>query len=252
LTNIAVDPLNNTYSSVDGVLFDKNQITLIQYPSAKPGSFYAIPNSVANIGGSAFVGASLVSIVIPNTVTNIGSEAFGWCESLSSISIPSGVTALGEGAFYGCSSLTNATIAASVTTIRDEAFRYCSNLVAAYFQGNPPAVYDYPWTVFDSDTNVVYYLPGTTGWDSTYCDRPTVAWTPQLLSSDASFGIRTNQFSFQVNWVSGPTVVIETSTNLNGAIWMPLQTNTLSNGSFNFSDPAWSNYPARFYRVRSL
>ena len=31
----------------------------------------------------------------------------------------------------------------------------------------------------------------------------------------------------------------------------PLQTNTLSSDSLYFSDPQWTNYPARFYRLRS-
>jgi len=30
-----------------------------------------------------------------------------------------------------------------------------------------------------------------------------------------------------------------------------LQTLTITNGSVAFSDPAWTNYPTRFYRVRS-
>jgi hypothetical protein len=102
------------------------------------------------------------------------------------------------------------------------------------------------------DTNlVVCYLPGTTGWGPTFGGRPTALWTPQVRASDAALGIRTNQFGFQVNWASGRSEVVEASTKLNGGIWIPLQTNTLVNGSFYFSDPAWTNYPARFYRVRS-
>jgi hypothetical protein len=38
-----------TYSSVDGVLFNKSQTTLIQYPSGKSGH-YSIPDSVTSIG----------------------------------------------------------------------------------------------------------------------------------------------------------------------------------------------------------
>ena len=53
LTAITVDALNPTYSSVDGVLFDKSQTTLIQCPGGKAGS-YAIPNSVTSIGDHAF------------------------------------------------------------------------------------------------------------------------------------------------------------------------------------------------------
>jgi hypothetical protein len=251
LTNITVDPLNTVYSSVDGVLFDKNQTTLIQYPQGKPGS-YIIPNSVANIGFNAFFAcSSLSNITIPNSVTNIAAQAFYDCASLSSVTIPDSVTSIGGLAFYGCSSLTNVTIPASVTSIGDQTFRYCSNLVAAYFQGDAPAIESTPWTVFDEDTNVVYYLPGTSGWGSTYCDRPTAPWTPQVRTSDAAFGVRTNQFGFQVNWASGRNAVVETSTNLNGGNWIPLQTNTVVNGSFYFGDPAWNKYPARFYRVRS-
>jgi hypothetical protein len=32
---------------------------------------------------------------------------------------------------------------------------------------------------------------------------------------------------------------------------MPLQTCKLTNGSIYFSDPQWTNYPARLYRIRS-
>ena len=37
LTAITVDPLNPTYSSLDGVLFDKNQTRVIYYPGARRG-----------------------------------------------------------------------------------------------------------------------------------------------------------------------------------------------------------------------
>jgi hypothetical protein len=40
-------------------------------------------------------------------------------------------------------------------------------------------------------------------------------------------------------------------TNLANPTWYPLQTNTLTGGSFYFSDPQWTNYPGRFYRIRS-
>jgi hypothetical protein len=33
--------------------------------------------------------------------------------------------------------------------------------------------------------------------------------------------------------------------------WLPLQTNTLTGDSLYFSDPAWTNHPARLYRIRS-
>ena len=67
-----MDALNSVYSSVDGVLFNKSQTTLIQYPGGKAGS-YTIPNSVTSIGDYAFSGCtSLTSVTIPNSVTSIG------------------------------------------------------------------------------------------------------------------------------------------------------------------------------------
>jgi len=49
---------------------------------------------------------------------------------------------------------------------------------------------------------------------------------------------------------SGLVIVVEACTNLANPIWTPLQTNTLIGGSFYFGDPAWTNYPGRFYRLR--
>jgi len=53
LSAIIVDALNSCYSSVDGVLFNKSQTTLIQCPGGKGGS-YSIPDSVTTIGNYAF------------------------------------------------------------------------------------------------------------------------------------------------------------------------------------------------------
>src|SRR5450830_1221669 len=64
LTAITVDALNSVYSSVAGVLFNKSQTTLIQYPGGIAGS-YTIPSSVTSIGNSAFYNcASLTGVII--------------------------------------------------------------------------------------------------------------------------------------------------------------------------------------------
>ena len=62
LAAITVAPNNPAYSSVAGVLFNKSQTTLIQYPGGRSGS-YAIPASVTNIGDDAFAACySLTSV----------------------------------------------------------------------------------------------------------------------------------------------------------------------------------------------
>jgi hypothetical protein len=106
--------------------------------------------------------------------------------------------------------------------------------------------------VFDGDNNVtVYYLPGTTGWGMWFGGLPAVLWNPQAQTRDASFGVRTNQFGFNITGSSNLVIVVEACTDLANPVWQPFQTNTLTGGSAYFSDPQWTNYPARFYRLRS-
>jgi hypothetical protein len=236
-------------------------------------SSVTIPDSVIKLGDEVFYNSSLTNAAIGNGVTSIGEEAFAFCYSLTSVTIGTNVTSISMGAFCGCPSLvsvtipnsvtnigytafincyslTSVTIGNSVTSIGDSVFLYCSSLTRVYFQGNAPSIDS---SVFSGDTNTAYYLPGTTGWDafSTNAGIPVALWLPQVQTSDASFGMQANQFGFNINWASGQTVVVEACTNLANPAWAPVSTNTLTSGSSYFSDPQWTNHPARFYRLRS-
>jgi hypothetical protein len=81
--------------------------------------------------------------------------------------------------------------------------------------------------------------------------RPTVLWNPQVQTSDASFGVQANQFGFTIAGTANLPLVVEASSNLANSTWAPLQSCTLTKGSIDFSDPEWTNHPARFYRLRS-
>ncbi len=61
LVAITVDAANCCYSSLDGVLFNKSQTTLIQYPGGKAGS-YSIPGSAISIGDFAFARCTSLSL----------------------------------------------------------------------------------------------------------------------------------------------------------------------------------------------
>lgn len=226
LTAIEVDALNPIYRSLDGVLLNNSLTTIIQCPGGKAGS-YAIPDSVTNIGNNVFSHCtSLTNVTIPDNVTSIGSQAFLQCDILATVTIGNGVTNIGSFAFY-----------------------YCTNLIGIYFSGSAPSLGS---SGFFGDNNAtVYYLPGTAGWGPTYGERPTALWQPQMQTGDTSFGVHTNQFGFKIAWASGQVIVVEACTNLANPIWSPLQTNTLTSDSLYFSDPEWTNYPSRFYRLRS-
>ena len=131
LTSIEVSGNNKNYSSLDGVLFNKNKTELITYPFGKTDSEYAIPDSVTSIGDYAFYGCtSLTSITIPNSVTSIGYYAFYNCTSLTSVTIPDSVTSIGYETFFNCTSLTSITIPDSVTSIGRSTFEFCRNLTS--------------------------------------------------------------------------------------------------------------------------
>jgi len=247
MTAITVDAQNPVYSSLNGVLFDTNQSTLIEYPGGLGGP-YAIPGSVTSIGEFAFAScAGLTGITLSKSVTNIGAGAFEDCAGLTGLTIPALVTSIGSFAFFDCTGLTNITIPASVTNIGNRAFSYCSSLTSLYFDGNAPSADS---TLFADDGNVtVYYLPGATGWTSPLAGHPPVLWNPMIQAGDANFGVRSNQFGFDITGPTNLIVVVEASTNLAVPVWTPLQTVALSNGLFYFSEPVQTNTAGRFYSL---
>jgi hypothetical protein len=196
LSTIPLDPANPFYTVVDGVLFDKNQTTLVEFPGGKGGS-YTIPSIVTNFGDYAFASCQLTNVTIPNSVISVGNWAF-----------------------------------------------YESALTYAFFQGNEPAeTFD---NAFYYTESAVYYLPGTTGWGSSFGAVPTTLWNPQATSLSTAGGL----LGFNITGTAGIPIVVEACTNL-GSTWLPLQTCTVTNGSIYFSDPQWTNYPSRFYRISS-
>ena len=129
LNSINVASGNTHYSSIDGVLYNYVQDTLIKCPGAKTS--VTIPIGVTFIGEQAFRGCrGLTSVTIPNSVTSIGEVAFSDCSGLTSVTIGNSVTSIGDYVFSGCSGLTSVTIGNSVTSIGDGAFYYCSSLTS--------------------------------------------------------------------------------------------------------------------------
>jgi len=135
LTTINVDAGNSTYSSQDGILYNKDKTVLVAYPAGKTGSTFVIPSGVTSIEDSAFYDcSSLRSITIPDSVTKIGRAAFYRCTSLTSITIPASVNSIGNNAFTYCSSLASVTIGNGVTSIGNTVFSRCTNLTSITFE----------------------------------------------------------------------------------------------------------------------
>ena len=127
LTAINVNADNATFSSVDGVLYDKKVKTLIAFPAGL--SEVEIPSGVTAIGERAFSECDgIVSVTVPEGVTDIGAEAFKGCASLENVSLPDSLTGIGEGAFLDCPAIEKFVIPDSVKEITASSFEGCDKL----------------------------------------------------------------------------------------------------------------------------
>lgn len=149
LSSITVSASNNSFSSVGGVLFDKDATRLLSSP-VKVGTdgAYTLPSTcktidnyafyfsdlsevtlnegLEEIGLYAFYAAwNLTSISIPGTVAVISDGAFTGLEYAESITLAEGLQRIGVQAFQGAEKLTELTLPSTVTYIASEAFAGC-------------------------------------------------------------------------------------------------------------------------------
>jgi hypothetical protein len=102
LTNITVDPANLNFSSVDGVMFNKDLSTVLKFPEKKNSTSYEIPSTVTTIESYAFHKSNyLTSVTIPSTVTSIGDNAFNYATSLVDFYFLGNAPTLGSSVFSG-------------------------------------------------------------------------------------------------------------------------------------------------------
>jgi tetratricopeptide (TPR) repeat protein len=167
LTGITVDAQNITYSSVDGVLFNKAKTNLISYPNGKKGNNYTIPSGVTSIEEWAFAFCdNLTGITIPAGVTTIGDYAFAFCHNITSITLPATVTSIGEEILY-YSNVKTVTLSRNTRT-GDDAFP--SDVRIIYSDSAPAAV----------QPDKAAYDRGRTAYDQKNYDRAITEFTEAI------------------------------------------------------------------------
>ena len=179
LASVNVDENNLSYKDIDGVLYTKDETTLIVCParisttsltlsyrtrSIAPYALYGcsdlvsieLPRGVTSIGDYAFYGCSaLETVEIPDSVTDIGIYAFVYCTGLKSIEIPGSVTYMNNGMFVGCESLTSVVIGNGVESIGNNAFLDCIALTDVKIPSSVWIIGAYTFSRCESLTSIV-------------------------------------------------------------------------------------------------
>jgi hypothetical protein len=155
LEQINVVPANTAFSSVDGILYTKEQSSLLYVPQKISGAI-TIPEGVTSIGRAFEYCTSLYSVVIAKSVKTIGAYAFRGCTDLSSVTIPNSQPDLVQ-------SFTTIWID-GVSAIESYAFDGCRNLNEVIIGG--PAIYDslkYEVAILEDLKNILN--PAPSFWD---------------------------------------------------------------------------------------
>lgn len=152
---IIVNNNNPLFSSLDGVLYNKDKTILLQHTFYNSNITFVIPNTVKVIGEEAFYGNWFNYIIIPQSVTTIGYYAFGECQNLKEISIPESVDSIGDYAFWCCYGLAKISLPKSLKKLGNYVFGVRDVLNSIYVYATTPID-------LSTSTNVFYEVNKTT------------------------------------------------------------------------------------------
>ena len=128
LKEISIDANNQSYQTIDNIVYDKSGKRLCYCNESREGIF-TVNKGIEKLSGDSFRGCSLLTkISLPDSLQEIGPCAFMECEGLTEIVIPDGVTTLKTNTFFGCSKLSKITLPSTLNKIDNECFEKCSSL----------------------------------------------------------------------------------------------------------------------------
>ena len=133
LESIEVDAANQSYQSLDGVLYTKGLTHLATYPQAKnSGGSYTVAEETAFIDEGAFASAQITSVTLPSHLRNVGKGAFVGSR-ITSLTLPDAFESMDDTAFWYMSKLERVDLGGA-TMLPDSAFRYDRALAEVNFR----------------------------------------------------------------------------------------------------------------------
>lgn len=123
LREIKVNEDNETYYSIDGVLYIKDDNRLALYPLGKEDEVYIIPQNTVSIVPYVFAfNVYVKKIIIPDTFTQVDPGAFSMAAALEEVKIPDMIEKIGKQAFAHCINLSHIKLPHNLKVVDEEAF----------------------------------------------------------------------------------------------------------------------------------
>jgi len=128
LETIHMHPQNETYTSINGVVYNKAMTRLVRCPPGRRITL-DIPEGVTTIGNAAFHHVSILrELNLPKTIKKLEDACFALCENLEFMYLPETIKTIPYKAFFHCLSLDMVALPGKLRTIDQEAFLHCRNL----------------------------------------------------------------------------------------------------------------------------
>lgn len=158
LESIEVDAANQSYQSLDGVLYTKGLTHLATYPQAKnAGGAYAVAEGTSTIDEGAFSSAQITSLTLPSSLRSVSKGAFVGSQ-VTSLTLPDGFESMDDTAFWYMPKLEHVDLGGA-TTLPDSAFRYDKALAEVNFRPDLNRLTDVGDYAFDTTALTSVTLP---------------------------------------------------------------------------------------------
>lgn len=146
LQSFVVSKDNNTYTSEGGILYSKDMTRLVRCPLALFSDEMILGDEILVIESNAFENCkNIKKFKLPESLKEIGSSAFSEC-TMEAIVVPNSVEKIDMFAFDYCTNLKNFTIPNATEEIPTFMLAYCDSLEYLYIHKNVKSIDSYAFT----------------------------------------------------------------------------------------------------------